>query len=144
MSHFTVLQNLCYCSSKLSCWISSVNWCHQTFHLADGLYHVIYRKCHLPMLNVTDSHGTKMSTIDCEAFVFRPNCSSKLTLNHGDFVSNPDMNYCETHHELFVAGVKVTHRCKNSLSPCHRLVPSSTYNFAARYASVSLLVSSWN
>ena len=80
----------------------------QAFYLADGLYHVISRKCHLPMMNDTHSHGTRMSTIDCQACVIRPSCSSKLTLNHGDLVLIPDMDYCETRPEPFIAKVQLT------------------------------------
>ena len=80
----------------------------QAFYLADGLYHVISRKCHLLMMNDTHSHATRMSTIDCQACVIRPGCSSKLTLNHGDLVLNPDMDYCESRPEPFFARVQLT------------------------------------
>ena len=60
------------------------------------------------MLNDTDSHGTRMSTIDCQASVIHPGCSSKLTLNHGDLVLNPDMDYRETRPEPFVARLQLT------------------------------------
>ena len=80
----------------------------QAFYLADGLYHVISRKRDLPMMNDTHSHGTRMSTIDSQACVICPGCSSKLTLNHGDLVLNPDMDYCETLPEPFVAKVQQT------------------------------------
>ena len=60
------------------------------------------------MMNDTHSHGTRMSTIDCQACVIRPGCSSKLTLNHGDLVLNPDMDYCETRPEPFVAKIQLT------------------------------------
>ena len=78
------------------------------FYLADFLYHVISRKRHPRMLNDTNSHGTATSTIHCQACVIRSGCSSKLTLNHGDLVSNPDIDYCEARPEPFVAGVKLT------------------------------------
>ena len=80
----------------------------QAFCLADGLYHVISLNRYLPMMNDTHSHGTRMSTIDCQACAIRPGCSSKLTLNHGDLVLNPDMDYCETRPEPFVAKVQLT------------------------------------
>ena len=60
------------------------------------------------MMNDTHAHGTRMSTIDCQACVIRPGCSSKLTLNHGDLVLNPDMDYCETRPEPFIAKVQPT------------------------------------
>ena len=98
----------------------------QAFYLADGLYHVISRTRHLPMMNDTHSHGTRMSTIDCQACVIRPGCSSKLTLNHGDLVLNPDMDYCETRPEPFVAKVQLTpslQKVFESLPP-----PSAEFN----------------
>ena len=60
------------------------------------------------MMNDTSSHGTSMSTIDCQACVIRPGCSSKLTLNQGDLVLNPDRDYCETRPDPFVARVQLT------------------------------------
>ena len=80
----------------------------QIFYLADGLYHVTSGKSYLPVTNDTDSDGTRISTIDCQPCVIRPGCSSKLTLNHGDLVLNPDMDYCETHPEPFVARVQLS------------------------------------
>ena len=78
----------------------------QALYLSDGLYHVILRKRHLPMMNDTDSHGTRITPTDCHASVIRPGCSSKLSLNHGGLVLNPDMSYCETLPEPFVARVQ--------------------------------------
>ena len=78
------------------------------FYLADGLYHVNSQKCYLPMLNDADSHSIRMSTFDCQPCVFRPDFSSEITLNHGDLVFNPDMAYCETSPEPFVATVQPT------------------------------------
>ena len=60
------------------------------------------------MMNDTNSHGTRMSTNDCQACVIRPGCSSKLTLNHGDLVLNPGMDYFETRPEPFIAKVQLT------------------------------------
>ena len=80
----------------------------QAFYLADGFYRVVSRTRHLPMMNDTNSHGTRMSTIDCQACAIGSGCSSKLTLNHGDLVSNPDMDYCETRLEPFIAKVQLT------------------------------------
>ena len=78
------------------------------------------RKHHLAMRNDTDSYGTRLPTFDCKACVLHPDCSSKLTLNHGDLVLNLDMDYSETRAELFVARVQLTpslHRVFESLSP---------------------------
>ena len=57
------------------------------------------------MINDTDFHGTRESTIDSQACVIRSGCPSKLTLNHEDHVLNPDTDYCETRLEPFVARV---------------------------------------
>ena len=57
----------------------------QTYYLADGLDYVTLRERHLPMMDDTDSHGTRISTIDLQACVIRTGCSFKWTLNHGDF-----------------------------------------------------------
>ena len=116
----------------------------QAFYLAGGLYHVISRKRHLPMTKDTNSHGTRMSTIDCQACVIRPSYSSKLTLNHGDLVLNLDMDYCETRREPFVAKVQLTPSLEKSLSPYHHLVHSSTCILTARYVTLSWLLSAWN
>ena len=80
----------------------------QAFYLAAGLYHVLSRELHLPMMNDTNSHGTRMSAIDCQACVIGPGFSSKLTLNHGDLVLNPHMDNCETRPDPFVGKVLLT------------------------------------
>ena len=98
----------------------------QTFYLANGLYHVSSRKRHLPMMNDTDSHGTRMSTIDCQACVIHPGCPLKLMLNHRDLVLNPDMDYCETRPQPLVVRLQLTpllQRVFVSLPP-----PSSEFN----------------
>ena len=103
----------------------------QAFYLADGLYHVISRKRHLPMMDDTRSHGTRMSTIECQACVIHPGCSSKLTLNHGDFVLNPDMDYCETRPEPFITKVQLTpslQKVFESVPPPCILTAVSTWN----------------
>ena len=57
------------------------------------------------MLTNTDSLGATMSTIDCQAYVIRPGCLSKFTLNHGGLVMNPDIDNCETRPDPPVARV---------------------------------------
>ena len=77
-------------------------------------------------MNDTNSHGTRMSTIDNQAFFIRPGCSLKLTLNHRDLVLNPDMEYCETRPEPVVAKVQLTpllRKVFESLPP-----PSAEFN----------------
>ena len=78
----------------------------QAFRLADDLYHVLSRKCQ--MINDNDSHGTRMSIMDCRACVVRPGCSTKQTLNNGDLLLNWATDYCETRQEPFVAGLQLT------------------------------------
>ena len=88
------------------------------------------------MMKNTDFDGTRMSTIACQACVFRSYCSSKLTLNNGDFVVNSDMEYCETHPEPFIVRAQLTPLLQNvfETSPppsaefnmyCHSEVPKS-------------------
>ena len=77
-------------------------------------------------MNDTHSHGTRMSTIDCQACVVRPSCSLKLALNDGHFILNPDMDYCQTRPEPFVAKLQLTTSLQNvfeSLAP-----PSAEFN----------------
>ena len=69
-------------------------------------------KLHFPMMNDYSRHGSRMSTIDCKACFLCLGCSYKLTLDHGDLVSNPDMDYCEARPKPFVARVQLPHRCK--------------------------------
>ena len=78
------------------------------------------------MINDTNSHGNRLPTIDCQARVVHLGCSSKLTLNHGDLILNPDMDYCETLPEPFVARVQLTpslQRAFESIPP-----PSAEFN----------------
>ena len=77
-------------------------------YLADSLYHVISRTARLQVKNDTDGLPVSISTVLCQAFLIRPNCWSTLTFNRGDLVLTPDMNFCETRPEPFVASVKVT------------------------------------
>ena len=80
----------------------------QAFYQADGLHHVISRKRHFPMINDTNSHGTRVSTLDCHASVICPGSLSKLTLNHRDLVLNLEMDNCETRPKAFVARLQPT------------------------------------
>ena len=80
----------------------------QASYLADGLYHVISRTARLQVKNDTDGLPVSISTLQCQACLIRPSCSSTLTFNHGDLVLTPDMDFCETRPEPFVASVKLT------------------------------------
>ena len=79
----------------------------QASYLADGLYHVISRTARLQVKNDTDGLPVSISTLQCQACLIRPRCSSTLTFNHGDLVLTPDMDFCETRPEPFVASVKL-------------------------------------
>ena len=58
--------------------------------------------------NDTDGLPVSISTLQCQACLIRPSCSSTLTFNHGDLVLTPDMDFFETRPEPFVASVKLT------------------------------------
>ena len=78
------------------------------------------------MMKDTNSYSTRISTIDCQACVMCPGCSSKLTLNHGDFVLNPDMDYCESRPEPKIAKMQLSpslQKVFESLPP-----PSAEFN----------------
>ena len=80
----------------------------QASYLADGLYHVISRNARSQIKNDTDGVPVSISTLQCQTCLFRPSCSSTLTFNHGDLVLTPDMDFCATRPEPFVASVKLT------------------------------------
>ena len=80
----------------------------QAFYLADGLYHVISRDPFLRIKNDSCQHGVSISTIHCHACVIRPSCSSVLSLNQGDLVLTPDMDFCESNPDPFYATVALT------------------------------------
>ena len=44
----------------------------------------------------------------CQACLMRPSCTSTLSFNQGDLVLSPDIDFCETNPELFVATVALT------------------------------------
>ena len=80
----------------------------QTSYLVDGIYHVISRFARLQVKNETNGLRPSISTLQCQACLNRPSCSSTLTFNHGDLVRTPDMDFREIRPELFVASVKLT------------------------------------
>ena len=94
----------------------------QASYLADGLYHVISRIARLKVKNDTDGLPVSISTLQCQACLIRPSCSSTLTFNHGDLVLTPDMDFCETRPEQFVASVKLT---PSLAAVCNTLPPAS-------------------
>ena len=99
----------------------------QAFYLAEGLYHVISREPLLYMKNASDIHGVRVSMIPCQACILRPSCLSTLTLNQGDLVLEPDMDYCSTSPEPFFATIELT----PSLEQVFKHVPQSNEVFHA-------------
>ena len=77
----------------------------QASYLAEGLYHVISRTARLQVKNDTD---VSISALHFQACLIQPSFSSTLTFNHGVLVLTPDMDFCETRPEPFVASVKFT------------------------------------
>ena len=80
----------------------------QASYLADGLYHVISRTARLQVKNDTDGLPVSIYILQCQPCLNRPSCSSTLTFNHGDLVLTPDIDFCETRPEPFIASVKLT------------------------------------
>ena len=80
----------------------------QAFYLADGMYHVISRSPTLKFKNDSQIDGLSISTITCQACVIRPSCSSALSFNQGELVLHPDMDFCETRPEPFLASIELT------------------------------------
>ena len=80
----------------------------QASYLADGLYYVISRTARLQVKNDTDGLPVSISILQCQACLIQRSCSSTLTFNHGDLVLTPQLDFCETRPELFVASVKLT------------------------------------
>ena len=74
----------------------------------DGLQHVISRTARLEVKNDTNDSPVALSALQCQACLIRPSPSLTLTFNHGDFVLTPDIEFCETQPEPFVASVKLT------------------------------------
>ena len=97
------------------------------FFLAEGLYHVISRQPLLHMKNASDIHGVRVSMIPCQACILRPSCHSTLTLNQGDLILEPDMDYCSTSPEPFFATIELI----PSLEQVFKHVPQSTHVFHA-------------
>ena len=97
----------------------------QAFYLADGLYHVISRDPFIRIKNDSSHHDVSVSTIHCQACVIRPSCSSVLSLNQGDLVLAPDMDFCESNPDPFYATVALT----PSLEQVFRHVPTVNHLF---------------
>ena len=77
------------------------------FYLSERLYHVISRDSLLHIKNASDIHGVSVPMIPCQACILRPNCHSTLSLNQGDLVLEPDIDYCSTSPEPFFATIEL-------------------------------------
>ena len=80
----------------------------QAFYLADGMYHIISRDPILQVKNDSRTHGISVTKVMCQACLMRPSCTSTLSFNQGDLVLSPDMDFCESNPEPFVATVALT------------------------------------
>ena len=80
----------------------------QAFYLAEGMYHIISREPTLQIKNDSRANGLSISTINCQACVMRPSCTSVISFNQGDLVLYPDMDFCETSPEPFLATIELT------------------------------------
>ena len=98
------LQLWCSFSSKLSCWTRSVTWSPQFFTpkmvcTTSSHKNAVFRKWTTPIPMHQNVHYWQ------QAYVFRPGCSFKLTVNHGDLVLNPDMDTVKIVRSCSVARV---------------------------------------
>ena len=80
----------------------------QAFCLAEGLYHIISRAPHLQIKNDSRANGMSMPTINCQACIMRPSCTSIISFNQGDLVLYPDMYFCESNPEPLLASIDLT------------------------------------
>ena len=97
----------------------------QAFYLSDGMYHVVSRHPALRMKNDSRSAGFSISTLNCQACIIRPSCSSTLSFNQGDLVLTPDMDFCETHPLPLIASIQLT----PSLDQVFKHVPPASSQF---------------
>ena len=63
----------------------------------------------------------------CQACILHPSCNSTLTLNQGDLVLGPDMDYCSTSPEFFFANIELI----PSLTEVFKHVPQTNQVFHA-------------
>ena len=96
-------------SSLRNCPVSSVLLpeAPQAIYLANGVYHLISHNPTMNIKNDSRTHGLSLSTIDCQACVFRPSCESTIYINQGDLVLSPDMEACKTTTEPYIATIKL-------------------------------------
>ena len=80
----------------------------QAFYLSDGMFHIISRDPILQVKNDSRTPVISLTKVMWQASLMLPSCSSTLFFNKGDLVLSPDMDFCETNPELFVATVALT------------------------------------
>ena len=79
----------------------------QSFHLVEGIYHIIHREPFLITKNASDLHGVSVSMIPCQVCNLCHSCQSTITLNQGDLVLEPDMDYCSKSPENIFAIIEL-------------------------------------
>ena len=79
----------------------------QAISLANGVYHLISRNPTMDIKNNSRTNGLSLSTIECQACVFRPSCESTIYINQSDLVLSPDMDACKTTPEPYIATIKL-------------------------------------
>ena len=79
----------------------------QAIYLANGVNHLISRKPTMDIKNDSRTHGFSLSTIDCQACVFRPSCASTIYINQGDLVLSPNMAACKMTPEPYIATINL-------------------------------------
>ena len=80
------------------------------------MYHIISRTAKLRIKNDSQTHGLSISSIQCQACVMRPSCNSIISFNQGDLVLHPDMDFCLTQPEPFLASIELTPSLQNVFS----------------------------
>ena len=79
----------------------------QAIYLANGVYNLISRNPTMDIKNDSRTNGLSLSTIDCQACVFRPSCESTIYINESDLVLSPDMDACKMTPKPYIATIKL-------------------------------------
>ena len=80
----------------------------QAFYLAEELYHISSRAPFLQIKNDSRAKGLSISTINCQACVMRPSCSSIISFIQGDLVLYPDMDFCGKNTKPSLTSIELT------------------------------------
>ena len=88
----------------------------QAFYLANCMYHIISCTGTLRYKHSSQIHGLSILSIQFQAFVVRPSCNSVISFNQGDPVLHPDMDFCKTQPEHFLASIELTSSLQNLFS----------------------------